>query len=229
METYITIIVPFFNESVFLEKAVTDLAEEQFEKEILLVNDGSTDNSLNIARQLQKTYKNVKILDFKQNRGKGFAVQAGFKESKGEIIGIYDADLEYSPSDLSDLITCIRQEKKDFVLGSRFIGKKNRKNIYLRTFIANKLLSTLFSIVYNSKITDIATCLKVFRKELIHEINFESDGFSIEVELIAKVLKQTKNFKELPISYVGRSYQEGKKIKLIDGFKYINSIFKFRR
>lgn len=223
-----TIIVPFFNEDKFLKGALTNLISEQFEKEIILVNDGSTDGSLDIALQFQKSNKDIKIISFSQNRGKGFAIKAGVEQSKGEIIGIYDADQEYSSADLSELVSSMREEELDFILGSRFIGNKNRMNIYLRTFIANKLLSSLFSIVHRNKITDIATCLKLFRKDLIHDINFESDGFSIEVELIAKVLKQTKNFKELPISYSGRSYEDGKKIKLIDGFMYVYSIFKFK-
>ena len=170
----------------------------------------------------------VKLIDYHQNKGKGHAIQIGLKEASGDLVGIYDADQEYYVADLSKLITCVRKEKLDFACGSRFIGNKERKNIYLRTFLANKLLSLLFSYVYKIKITDIATCLKVFRKEVVKEINFEKNDFSIEVELIAKTISKTKNYKELPISYSGRSYEEGKKIKFVDGLKYIYAIFEFK-
>ena len=201
---------------------------EKFDKEVLLVNDGSTDKSNDIAESLANKYENVEIISFKKNNGKGFAVRQGINRATGNVIGIYDADLEYSSSDLSNLINCIFKDDLDFVCGSRFIGSKVRKNIYLRTFYANKLLSLLFATIYKNKITDIAVCLKVFKKDLIKNINFEKNDFSIEVELIAKVLSKTNKFKELPISYEGRSYKEGKKIKFMDGFKYIFAIFKYK-
>ena len=109
-----------------------------------------------------------------------------------------------------------------------FLGSVIRKNIYFRTLYANKFLSLLFTYVYKNKITDIAVCLKVFKKEIIKSIDFEKDDFAIEVELIAKVLSKTNKYKEIPISYKGRSYKEGKKIKLVDGFKYILAIFRYK-
>lgn len=223
-----SIIVPFFNEEATLEKSVFKLVNEKFNKEIILVNDGSTDKSKDIASNLEQKYDSIRLINFKENRGKGFAVKTGMQESSGDIVGIFDADLEYSTEDLNDLIEFIRKENTDFVCGSRFIGNKDRKNIYLRTFIANKLMSLLFSYVYKNKITDVATCLKVFKREIIENINIEKDDFSIEIELIAKVISQTSNFKEIPISYNGRSYADGKKIKFLDGFKYIFAIFKFK-
>ena len=223
-----SIIVPFYNEEATLEKSVFKLVNEKFNKEIILVNDGSTDKSKDIASNLEQKYDSIRLINFKENRGKGFAVKTGMQESSGDIVGIFDADLEYSTEDLNDLIEFIRKENTDFVCGSRFIGNKDRKNIYLRTFIANKLMSLLFSYVYKNKITDVATCLKVFKREIIENINIEKDDFSIEIELIAKAISQTSDFKEMPISYNGRSYADGKKIKFLDGFKYIFAIFKFK-
>lgn len=223
-----SIIVPFYNEEATLEKSVFKLVNEKFNKEIILVNDGSTDKSKDIASNLEQKYDSIRLINFKENRGKGFAVKTGMQESSGDIVGIFDADLEYSTEDLNDLIEFIRKENTDFVCGSRFIGNKDRKNIYLRTFIANKLMSLLFSYVYKNKITDVATCLKVFKREIIENINIEKDDFSIEIELIAKAISQTSDFKEIPISYNGRSYADGKKIKFLDGFKYIFAIFKFK-
>ena len=223
-----SIIVPFYNEEATLEKSVFKLVNEKFNKEIILVNDGSTDKSKDIASNLEQKYDSIRLINFKENRGKGFAVKTGMQESSGDIVGIFDADLEYSTEDLNDLIEFIRKENTDFVCGSRFIGNKDRKNIYLRTFIANKLMSLLFSYVYKNKITDVATCLKVFKREIIENINIEKVDFSIEIELIAKAISQTSDFKEIPISYNGRSYADGKKIKFLDGFKYIFAIFKFK-
>ena len=228
MEYLTSIIVPFYNEEKLLEQSVLDLLREDFHKEIILVNDGSVDNSKIIALKLEELHENITLLDSKENKGKGHAVQLGLKKANGELIGIYDADQEYSASDLQKLVDCIRTYDLDYICGSRFIGKRERSNIYLRTYIANKFLSYLFSYVHKVKVTDIATCLKIFRKEVIEEFNFEKNDFSIEVELIAKVTSKTKRFKELPISYKGRSYQDGKKIKFIDGFKYIFAIFKYK-
>jgi len=228
MKYLTSIIVPFYNEETLLEQSVLDLIKEDFNKEIILVNDGSVDNSKIIALKLEATYENIRLLDSEENKGKGHAVQLGLKHATGDIVGIYDADQEYSTSDLKNLVDCISTDDIDYLCGSRFIGNRERSNIYLRTYFANKFLSLLFSYVYKVKITDIATCLKLFKKDVIDGFEFEKNDFSIEVELIAKVTSKTKKFKELPISYKARSYQEGKKIKFIDGFKYIFAIFKYK-
>ena len=228
MKLFTSVIVPFYNEEALLKEAVSNLLNEQFDKEIILVNDGSVDGSPDIATELAKMHGNIKLITYDQNMGKGFAVKKGIEKSTGKFIAIFDADLEYFPSDLNRLIQTLKKDDRDFVCGSRFLGNKSRKNIYLRTYIANRFLSLLFSLIYKVKITDIATCLKVFKKELIEDINFEKNDFSIEVELIAKVVAKTKNYKEIPISYKARSYEEGKKIKFVDGFRYIFAILKFK-
>lgn len=228
MERLTSIIVPFYNEEILLEQSVQDLVKEDFLKEIILVNDGSSDSSKTIALNLEEKYENITLIDSKENKGKGFAVQLGLQNATGDLVGIYDADQEYSVFDLKRLVDCVRNEDIDYACGSRFIGNLERNNIYLRTFIANKFLSYLFSYVHKVKVTDIATCLKVFKTDVLSEFNFEKNDFSIEVELIAKVSSKTKKYKELPVSYVGRSYQDGKKIKFIDGLKYIFAIFKYK-
>jgi glycosyltransferase involved in cell wall biosynthesis len=228
MESLTSIIVPFYNEENLLKQSVLDLVKEDFHKEIVLVNDGSVDNSKTIALDLEAEYENIILIDSKENKGKGFAIQLGLQNATGDLVGIYDADLEYSASDLKNLVDCVKNEDIDYACGSRFIGNIERNNIYLRTFIANKFLSYLFSFVHSIKITDIATCLKVFKKDVLSEFNFEKNDFSIEVELIARVSSKTKKYKELPISYSGRSYEQGKKIKVIDGLKYIFAIFKYK-
>ncbi len=228
MESLTTVIVPFYNEENFLEQSVLDLVKEDFHKEIILVNDGSLDNSKIIALGLEEKYENITLIDSKVNKGKGFAIQLGLQNAAGDLVGIYDADQEYSAPDLKRIVDCVRNEDIDYACGSRFIGNIERNNIYLRTFIANKFLSYLFSYVHKVKVTDIATCLKVFKKDVLSGLKFEKNDFSIEVELIARVSSKTKKYKELPVAYIGRSYEDGKKIKLVDGLKYIFAIFKYK-
>ena len=223
-----SIIVPFFNEEATLKDAVLDLTNSNFTDEIILINDGSTDNSVTISTELIKKYPYVKLINNIDNRGKGHALRCGLEQASFEVIGIFDADLEYSAKDLQIMCDFLHKRKFDLLVGSRFIGDKQRDNIYLRTFFANKFLSWFFSKVYKKKFTDVATCLKVFRKDLLKGITLESNGFEIEIELLAKLLPKLDSFKEFPISYKGRSYFEGKKIKLYDGFKYIFTIIKYK-
>ena len=223
-----TVIMPFFNEENTLEIAVTNLVNEDFASEIILVNDGSNDKSYEIASSLQNKHKFIKLIESKENKGKGHALKLGINVASKKFIGVLDADLEYSPNDLKNLFQEIDINNLDIVCGSRFIGDFKRDNIYVRTYLANKFLSMFFSIIHREKVTDIATCLKVFRKTLFDSIDLKANGFSIEVEILAKTLSKSDYFKEFPISYTARSYEEGKKIKLIDGFRYIYSILKFK-
>ena len=223
-----TVIMPFFNEENTLEMAFTNLVNEDFASEIILVNDGSNDKSYEIASRLQNKHEFVKLIESKENKGKGHALKLGINVASKKFIGVLDADLEYSPNDLKNLFQEIDINNLDIVCGSRFIGDFKRDNIYVRTYLANKFLSMFFSIIHREKVTDIATCLKVFRKTLFDSIDLKANGFSIEVEILAKTLSKSDNFKEFPISYTARSYEDGKKIKLIDGFRYIYSILKFK-
>ena len=162
----------------------------------MLVNDGSTDSSHKIATNLAKKYGQIKIIETEQNLGKGNAVKLGIANASEKYIGIFDADLEYFPNDLRTLYLKIDENKLDITCGSRFIGNDKRDNLYIRTYLANKLLSKLFSIIYRKKITDIATCLKVFKKDIFKELILESNGFEIEVELLAKALKKSDKYVE---------------------------------
>ena len=222
-----TVIIPFFNEEKTLETAVTNLINENFASEIILVNDGSVDKSNEIALRLESKYKYIKLIESEHNKGKGHALNLGINESSKEYIGILDADLEYSPNDLKNLFEEIHENNIDIACGSRFIGDQKRKNLYIRTYLANKFLSILFSIIHRKKVTDIATCLKVFRKNILKSIELKENGFSIEVELLAKTLARSNKFIEIPINYSARSYEDGKKIKFTDGFKYIYAIVKY--
>ena len=222
-----SVIIPFFNEERTLETAVLNLLEEDFASEIILVNDGSYDNSYQIALKLVNKYKNIKLVNSKINKGKGHALKVGISKSTKKYIGILDADLEYSPNDLKRLFVNIELNDGDIACGSRFIGEFKRENLYLRTYFANKFLSKLFSTVHKQKVSDIATCLKVFRADILQSIELKEKGFSIEVELLAKTLANSNKYSEIPIRYSARSYEDGKKIKFIDGLRYIVSILKF--
>ena len=219
--------MPFFNEEKTLETAVQNLLNEDFASEIILVNDGSYDKSFAIAKELSDNYSSIKLINSKINKGKGHALNLGINEASKKYIGVLDADLEYSPKDLKRLFFEINSTENDIVCGSRFIGDFKRNNIYLRTYFANRFLSKFFSITHRKKVTDIATCLKVFRKDIFESIQLNENGFAIEVELLAKTLSKSQKYKEIPISYTGRSYDEGKKIKFIDGFRYITSTIKY--
>lgn len=222
-----SVIIPFFNEEKTLEIAVQNLLKEGFASEIILVNDGSYDKSLEIAKRLSVNYSFIKLVNSRVNKGKGHALKLGINKVTKKYIGVLDADLEYSPKDLKRLFFEINSNEGDIVCGSRFIGDFKRENIYLRTYFANKFLSKLFSTIHRKKVTDIATCLKIFRKDIFESIQLNEKGFAIEVELLAKTLSKSQKYTEIPISYSARSYEDGKKIKFIDGFRYIFATLKY--
>ena len=224
-----SVIVPFFNEEKTLETAVLNLLKEAFASEIILVNDGSYDESLKIATRLSKEQTSIKLIDSKENKGKGHALKLGIKESTKKYIGIFDADLEYYPKDLKKLFQEIDEKKLDLVWGSRFIGNSRRNNLYRRTLFANYFLSKLFSMIYKNKVTDVASCYKMIPTDYFKKIKIESSGFEFEIEVLAKYLNIHNKISEVPIKYSGRSYAEGKKIKSIDGFKYIYWMFKCKK
>ncbi len=230
MEYSLTVLVPFFNEEAYLQTSLDRLLDSNILiTKIILINDGSTDNSLQIAEHYVSNHKNIDLINLDKNGGKGVALSSGLKNVSTSHVVIQDADLEYNPKDLKNLIRKSIEDPGCLVLGSRFLGKEFRKNLYIRTYIANKFLSKLFSIVYRVKLTDIASCYKIIPYESFKNYDFMSKGFTIEIELLTKFLKSSNRIFELPISYRGRSYKEGKKIKLLDGFKYIFTIFYFKK
>lgn len=170
--------------------------------------------------------KKYKIIFQDKNQGKGAALQKGFQAARGDIIVIQDADLEYNPQDLPKLIKPILEEKIKIVYGSRFLIKQKQK--YKIFYWGNQLLVFLFFLFYGRKITDPWTCYKIFEKSIIHELNLQSNNFGMEIEMTAKFLRQGHKILELPISYQGRTYTEGKKIKWVDGLMAIWIIIKYR-
>lgn len=224
----LSVIVPYFNEEEYLEKSIKRLLKVGIAQNIFLVNDGSTDNSENIAHSLSKDFNNIHCINLQANSGKGSAITSLKTKINSTHIAIHDADLEYNPKDLVKLFNESIKNKNSMILGSRFIGNQQRKNRYYSTFLANKFLSALFSIIYSYKISDVATCYKLFPTEFYENENFKEKGFAIEIEILSKFLKYNKSIKEVPISYSGRTFAEGKKINYIDGISYIVKMIKFR-
>jgi len=224
----LSVIIPIYNEERFLKESIERVLETRIFDKIILVNDSSTDNSSLIAKNFADKYTHIIYLETQINQGKGHAVNTGILEVNTSHVVIHDADLEYFPNDIIDMFEVAKQNKDSLILGSRFTGNKERKNIYLRTYFSNKFLSKLFSIINNISITDVATCYKLAPIEFFNKFEFVEKGFAIEIEVLSKFVKYNKSIIEVPINYVARSYEEGKKIKFIDGFRYIKSIIKYK-
>lgn len=225
----LTAIVPFYNEEATIQISIENLLKVSQISQVILVDDCSTDSSLKIAKKFLKGNNEILILQTTENAGKGAAVREALNSVNSEYVIVHDADLEYNPQDILSMLKLVEKNKNiDVVLGSRFIGDKTRRNIYLRTFFANKFLSFLFSVLNRRKVTDVATCYKLIKSEIYQKIELTKNGFEYEIEILSKALEYSSDFAEVPIDYNARTYQEGKKIKFSDGFKYILCIFKYR-
>jgi len=226
----ISIVIPVYNEEQFIEEIIKRVNAVDIKKEIIVVNDGSTDSTKLKLENIN--LKNLKIINNDINKGKGYAIKTGLKYVRNDIVIIQDADLEYDPSDYPSLIKPFNIRKKIVVFGSRFLGKKTfdlkkSLNHNFRYFI-NKGLTYLFNILNNQSITDAHTCYKVFPKEIISKLNLSEDGFSFCPEFSTKAVKLGYEIFEVPISYISRSRLEGKKITYKDGFLVVKSLFKYR-
>ncbi len=220
----VSIIIPCYNESTTIRKIVEQVSSSTIiEKEIIVIDDGSTDETKKILNDLKHLIDHTVSTD--QNNGKGSAISLGIKYATGEIILIQDADLEYNPKDYSKLIEPIIQAKADVVYGSRFLNSESVENFSFKQKFANKVLTQLSNYWTGLNLTDMETCYKVFRSELVQSMNFSEKRFGIEAELTAKLSKVPGiQFQEVPISYSGRSYDEGKKIGWLDGLSAIRCI-----
>ena len=222
----ISILIPVYNEINTLNEIIKKVENADFcglEKEIILIDDYSTDGT----RELYKNYP-YKVLYHEYNQGKGAALRDGFKEATGDIVIIQDADLEYDPADYKPLIQLIIDGKADVCYGSRLSGGKPSRSFMFHHLLGNKFLSLLTNILYGSTLTDMETCYKAFKREFIQGITIRSNRFDFEPEITAKVLKRHARLYELPMSYYGREFAEGKKITWRDGFSAIIALIKFR-
>lgn len=224
----VSIIIPVYNEKDTIEKLIEVVKNSNFaglEKEIILVDDASNDGSREILEKLQNEYK---ILFHVKNQGKGAALRTAFEHITGDYAVIQDADLEYSPSDYDNLLPLLINNEADVVYGSRFKNKENLKNFMLKNKLANMFLTVLTNILYGSKISDMETCYKAFKKDVIKNIKIKSDRFNFEPEITAKVLKNKYRLIEVPISYNSRGHEEGKKIGWKDGVVAILTLIKYK-
>ena len=224
----LSVIVPFFNEEQFLEESVNRLLSNDVYSSIYLIDNNSTDNSYEIAKNLETQHNKIELYKTNEDKGKGSALRFSKGLIKTSHVVIHDADLEYFPKDIVEMFDLAKKNQDSLILGSRFIGNKRRKNIYLRTFFANKVMSLFFSMVNFYRISDVATCYKLMPSNFFINTELKENGFSIEVELLSKFLKYNKSVLELPIAYEGRSYAEGKKIKTVDGAQYLINKIKYR-
>lgn len=223
----ISVVIPVYNEVGTIEEIVSRVQAVPLEKEIIIVDDGSTDGTRERLKDIDQNQGNVKVIYHNHNRGKGAALRTGFKYVTGDVVIIQDADLEYDPSEYPKLLEPILDGRADVVYGSRFLGGPHRV-LFFWHYVGNKFLTLLSNAVNNINLTDMETCYKAFRKQVLAGITLKSNRFGFEPEFTAKVAKKNFRIYEVPISYSGRTYSEGKKITWKDGIVAIFAILRFR-
>ncbi len=230
----LSIIIPAYNESATIQRILNNVKDvvllNEIEKEIVVVNDCSTDNTENIILSYQKQYPllNIQYRKHELNKGKGAALHTGIKEATGEVIVIQDADLEYDPNEYNVLLKPILDNFADVVYGSRFMGGKPHRILFFWHTIGNKFLTFLSNMFTNLNLTDMETCYKMFRADVIKSLDLKENRFGFEPEVTAKMSRYPNiRIYEVGISYYGRTYEEGKKIGWRDGVRAISCILKY--
>lgn len=224
----LSVIIPCYNERPFIEKILNKVMDVGLADEIIVIDDGSTDGTIEILKNLEaEGLPGVRFLYHSHNQGKGAALVTGFKAATSDIFLIQDADEEYDPREYPVLLKPLQEGIATVVYGSRFLGGP-RKTMFFWNMIANKILTLSTNILYNSILSDMETCYKVFRSEVVADMKIRARGFEFEPEFTAKVLKKGIRIYEVPISYNGREWNEGKKIKWTDAFVAMWTLFKYR-
>jgi len=221
----LSLVMPAFNEEATIARAIDRVLAQPFVGELIIVDDASTDRTAEIVRTFQDP--RVTFRQHPENRGKGAALRTGISEASLPFVGIQDADLEYNPADLARVIQPLEQGLADVVYGSRFITGDARRVLYYWHSVGNRLLTLASNIVTNINLSDMETCYKVFRRELIQSIPIEEDRFGFEPEITVKIAKSGARIYEVGISYAGRSYAEGKKIGWKDGVSAMRCLVKY--
>ena len=240
----VSIVIPVYNERAFIEEVLLRVQAVPIDKEIVIIDDRSTDGTRALLEDLDKaqsegqryvavqhgkaqlSLENIRFMFQPQNQGKGAALRRGFEAATGEVVLVQDADLEYDPRDYPKLLESIFDGRADVVYGSRFLGGPQRVH-YFWHYAGNKFLTLLSDALTNLKLTDMETCYKVFRKEVLDGIQLKSDRFGFEPEVTAKISKGNWRVYEVPISYAGRTYAEGKKITWKDGVSTLWCILRY--
>jgi glycosyltransferase involved in cell wall biosynthesis len=240
----VSIVIPVYNERAFIEEVLLRVQASPIDKEVLVIDDKSTDGTRALLEDLDKAQSagtrevpvqngkarlsldNIRFLFQPQNAGKGAALRRGFEAASGDVVLVQDADLEYDPKDYEKLLEPIFDGKADVVYGSRFLGGPQRVH-YFWHYCGNKFLTLLSDVFTNLKLTDMETCYKVFRREVLQNVKLQSDRFGFEPEITAKISKGNWRIYEVSISYAGRTYAEGKKITWRDGISTLWCILRF--
>jgi glycosyltransferase involved in cell wall biosynthesis len=221
----LTVVIPVYNEKDTIRQIYDAVRAVDLEKEIILVDDCSTDGTREILQRLQDD--TTRVVLHERNQGKGAALRTGFRNATGDIVIIQDADLEYDPVQYPKLIQPILQGKADVVYGSRFMTGEYRRVLFFWHMVGNKVLTLLSNMFTNLNLTDMETCYKVFRREVLEKVQVEEDRFGFEPEITAKIAKLNVRIYEVGISYSGRTYREGKKIGWKDGVSALRCILKY--
>ena len=241
----LSVIIPIYNERATIEELLWRVQSVDVDKEMVLVDDNSTDGTRDFLKQLADSVQkqpavmrlpqtnrdlrtdNVRVFLQERNQGKGAALRRGFKEAQGQLILIQDADLEYDPADYHILLAPLEKGVADVVYGSRFLGGEHRVHMYWH-YLGNRFLTMLSNMFTNVNLSDVWTCYKVFRREVLAKITIKEDRFGFEQEITSKIAKGRWRIYEVPISYYGRSYAEGKKITWKDGIRALICVIQYR-
>jgi glycosyltransferase involved in cell wall biosynthesis len=222
----LTVLIPVYNEVNTIEEIVRRVQSMKIASEILIVDDGSHDGTRDLLENIE-SFDNIRVILHEKNQGKGAAVRTGIRASTGDVILIQDADLEYDPREYPNLLKPLDEKLADVVYGSRFLGGPRRPTMFWH-MVANKLLTLMTNLLYNTILTDMETGYKVFRREVVENMPLHAKRFDFEPEFTAKILKRKIRIFEVPISFNPRDYDEGKKIGILDAFEAVWTLIKYR-